>query len=76
MSQYERRGNQPMMDPQTATFLAGRIEPHQDRDAEQLAAVRDARAGNSSRVRPALERVHAFFARSESPASASCDCTD
>ena len=65
-----------MMDPRTATFIAGRFAPQQDRDAEQLAAVRDARSSNNSGFRPTLERVQAFFSRSQAPSSASCDCTD
>jgi hypothetical protein len=65
-----------MMDPHTATFAAGRFAPHQDRDAQQLAAVRDARSPDTSGFRPMRERVKAFFSRSESPFSASCDCTD
>jgi hypothetical protein len=65
-----------MMDPRTATFIAGRFAPHQDRDAEQLAALRDAQARNTSGNRSALERVQAFFSRTQAPASASCDCTD
>lgn len=65
-----------MMDPQTATFAAGRFAPTHDRDAEQLAAVRDARSPDDSGSRPTRERVMAFFSRSQAPSSASCDCTD
>jgi hypothetical protein len=65
-----------MMDPQTATLIAGRFAPQQNRDAEQLAAVRDAQARTPSGYRPTLERVQAFFSRSQAPSSASCDCTD
>jgi hypothetical protein len=64
-----------MMDPRTAVWLAGRAEPHRDRDAEQLAALRDAGVA-ASRVASTVERVQAFFGRSESPASANCDCAD
>jgi hypothetical protein len=65
-----------MMDPRTAVWLAGRIDPNRDRDAEQLEALRNAGAGGSSRVRSAMERVQAFFGRAQEPSSASCDCTD
>ena len=65
-----------MMDPRTATFIAGRFAPQQNRDAEQLAAVRDARSRTTSGDRSTLERVQAFFSRSQAPSSASCDCTD
>jgi hypothetical protein len=65
-----------MMDPRTAVFLAGRVDPHRDRDAQQLAAVRDADSRGASRMRPTLERVQAFFSRTESPSSAACDCAD
>jgi hypothetical protein len=65
-----------MMDPRTATFIAGRFAPLQNRDAEQLAAVRDARANSTPGSRSTLERVQAFFSRSQAPSSASCDCAD
>jgi hypothetical protein len=64
------------MDPKTATWLAGRVAPHQDRDAEQLAALRDASARSSTRYQSPVERVQAFFGRSQAPASANCDCTE
>jgi len=65
-----------MMDPRTATLIAGRFAPHHDRDAEQLAAARDAEARTTSGYRATLERVQAFFGRTQAPSSASCDCTD
>jgi hypothetical protein len=64
-----------MMDPQTAIFLGGRVDPHQDRDAEQAAALRDAQAGHSS-ARSVRQRVQAILGRGQAPASASCDCTE
>ena len=63
-----------MMDPRTAVWLAGRVEPHLDRDAEQLAALRD--AGTRGAARSIAERVDRFFSRSHAPASADCDCRD
>jgi hypothetical protein len=72
---YESRGEVQMMDPNTAVWLAGRAEPHRDRDAEQLAALRDA-GSRSSSLRSIAERVDAFFGRSQSPAAADCDCRD
>lgn len=65
-----------MMDPKTAVWLAGRAAPHRDRDAEQLAALRDASSGSSTRHESPVERVQALFGRSQAPASASCDCTE
>ena len=65
-----------MMDPKTAVWLAGRVAPHQERDAEQLAALRDASAGSSTRTQSPVERVQALFGRSQAPASANCDCTE
>lgn len=65
-----------MMDPKTAIWLAGRVEPHRNRDAQQLAALRDASTGSSTRYQSPVERVQAFFGRSQAPASANCDCTE
>jgi hypothetical protein len=65
-----------MMDPRTAVFMAGRVDPHRDRDAQQLAAARAAGSRADTRMRSTVERVQAFFSRTESPSSASCDCTD
>ena len=65
-----------MMDPRTAVFLAGRVEPHLDRNAQQLAALRDAHSRRTSRYQSPVERVQAFFGRSEAPSSAACDCTE
>ena len=65
-----------MMDPKTAVWLAGRVAPHRDRDAEQLAALRDAGTGSQSRTQSPVERVQALFGRSQAPASANCDCTE
>jgi len=64
------------MDPKTAVWLAGRVAPHQDRDAEQAAALRDASASRSTRYQSPVERVQAFFGRSQAPTSANCDCTE
>jgi hypothetical protein len=64
------------MDPKTAVWLAGRVEPNRDRDAEQLAALRDAGTRSSTRFQSPVERVQAFFGRSQAPASANCDCTE
>jgi hypothetical protein len=64
-----------MMDPKTAVWLSGRIEPNRDRDAVQLADLRDADANGSSRYRSTAERVQAFFSRAQAPSSANCDCT-
>ena len=66
----------PMMDPKTAIWLAGRVEPHRNRDAQQLAALRDASTGSSTRYQSPVERIQAFFGRSQAPASANCDCTE
>jgi len=65
-----------MMDPTTAVWLAGRVQPHRDRDAEQLAALRDASSGSPTRYQSPVERVQAFFGRSQAPSSANCDCTE
>ena len=65
-----------MMDPNTATWMAGRAEPNRDRDAEQTAALRDAGSADSAGFRPTAERVQAFFTRTSRPVSASCDCAD
>lgn len=65
-----------MMDPQTAMYMAGRIDPHRGRDARQRLAARDAQANQSWGLRSAMERVQALLSRTESPSSASCDCTD
>jgi hypothetical protein len=64
------------MDPNTAVWLAGRVEPHRDRDAEQLAALRDANSRSSTRYQSPVERVQAFFGRSQAPSSANCDCAE
>ena len=65
-----------MMDPKTAVWLAMRVEPHRDRDAEQLAALRDASTRSSTPGQSPVERVQALFGRSQAPASANCDCTE
>jgi hypothetical protein len=65
-----------MMDPQTAMYLAGRLDPHRGRDARQRLAARDAQANQPSGLRSAVERVQTLLGRTESPSSASCDCTD
>ena len=65
-----------MMDPNTAMWTAGHAAANRDRDAEQAAAIRDARDAEASSFRPTIERVQAFFTQSSRPSSASCDCSD
>lgn len=65
-----------MMDPKTAVWLGGRSVPEYDRNAEQMAALRDASDQDTSSGRPTIDRLHAFFSRTSRPSHASCDCTD
>jgi hypothetical protein len=65
-----------MMDPKTAIWLSGRIDPSRDRAAMRLAALRDADASAPTDTRSTFERVQAFFGRAGSPARACCACCD
>ena len=65
-----------MMDPTTAIWLSGRIDPNRDRAARRLAALRDAETAAPADTRSTAARVQAFFARNGSPASACCDRND
>ena len=70
--EINEKGDPTMLTPMSAQWLAGRVTPNQDRDAQQLADVR-----STSQRKPqssALERLQALFSRSQTPTAASCDC--
>jgi hypothetical protein len=66
-----------MFDTRTLALLAPRAgEPNLDREAVQMAELRLAQSRTDSRSQSPVERVQALFGRSQTPSSASCDCTD
>jgi hypothetical protein len=61
-----------LLTPMSVLSLAGRVTPHDDRDAQQLA---DARERDQLDCQPStFERLQALVLRTQSPAIADCGC--
>jgi hypothetical protein len=71
--EINEKGDPTMLTPMSAQWLAGRVTPTQDRDAQQLADVRSTLQRKSQAS--AVERLQALFSRSQAPSAANCDCT-
>ena len=62
-----------MLEPNSAVWVAAKLDLYDDRHAQQVAAVRNARSEGTSRVRVTLHKLHSLLGRADASPNTPCD---